>query len=575
MNKSLKLRFSQYSSAGQKPENQDRCGALLPSEPQLSTKGACFAVADGISSSSVSATASEVAVKSFLDDYYCTSDGWNIQCAAEHVIQATNAWLYQQTQQSPFRFEQDKGYVCTFSAAIFRERHTHLFHVGDSRIYRLRQGHLEQLTQDHRVLQGGQGSYLGRALGVGARAEIDYRHVTLQVGDLFMISTDGVHDALSKQNLIRLLAGSRNCLDTAAKQLTQQALANGSTDNLTVQLIQVSELSDTPIVDEQNEDLPIPPVLQAGETFDGYIIERQLHSSHRSHVYMATDHQSGEPVILKAPSIDQSENKSHLHHLLMEEWLARRVSNPHIVRAAKVHRPRKFLYTATEPVAGQTLRQWIIDNPSPSLETVRDIVEQIARGLQALHRAEILHQDLRPENIMISDSGRITIIDLGSAKVAGVTELAHENGQLILGTALYSAPEYFLGESGTPQSDLFSLAVIAYQLLSEKFPYGTQVARCTTLSAQHKLRYRSVLSDDRAIPRWIDATLQKALQPNPRRRHATLSEFVYELRHPNPDYVRATRRPLMERHPVRVWQTISAVLLFSVIYLLTLVSSST
>ncbi|TLM76589.1 protein kinase domain-containing protein [Microbulbifer harenosus] len=575
MNSTLSLDVGQHSSAGLKAENQDCCGARLPAEPQLRVKGAAFAIADGISSSPVSAIASETAVTSFLDDYYCTSDGWSVKNAAEQVLKATNAWLYGQTRQSPYRFEKDKGYVCTFSAMILKNKEAHLFHLGDSRIYRLRRGSLEQLTHDHRLWLGEQRSYLSRALGAQSQLEIDYRRVTLETNDLFILSTDGVHESLSQQTLIEHLEQHRGCLDKAAKTLVAAALANGSNDNLTVQLVRINGLPETPPeLVEQAGALPLPPILKGGDVFDGYVIEREIHASSRSHVYLATDEASGTRVVLKTPSIDLSDNPGYLERLLMEEWLARRVNSAHVVRAAATHRPRQYLYTAMELVEGQTLRQWMTDNPDPGLETVRGIVEQIARGLQALHRAEILHQDLRPENIMISRAGTVTLIDLGSAKVAGVAEVAEENGQLILGTALYSAPEYFLGDTGTPRSDLFSLAVLTYHLLCGEFPYGTQVARCHTVAAQHKLRYRSVLSESRAIPAWIDATLKKALQPNPLRRHEALSEFVFELRHPNPEYQSASRPPLMERYPVRFWQSVSGLLLLIIFYLLSLISSA-
>lgn len=576
MNNTLSLDIGQHSSAGLKAENQDSCGARLPGEPQLAMKGAAFAIADGISSSPVSAVASETAVKSFLEDYYCTSDSWSVAHAAEQVLRATNAWLYGQTRQSPYRFDRDKGYVCTFSAVIIKGTEAHLFHLGDSRIHRLRRGTLEQLTHDHRQWQGEHNSYLSRALGAKAQLDMDYRRVSLEAGDLFILSTDGVHEFLSQQTLIEHLQQREDCLEKAAKTLVAAALANGSNDNLTVQLVRIRSLPEPALETlEQAGTLPLPPLLKSGDVIDGYIIEREIYASSRSHVYLASDQNSGSRAILKTPSIELSEDPAYLQRLLMEEWVARRVNSAHVVRAAASQRPRRFLYTAMEVVQGQTLRQWMNDHPHPGLETVRTIVEQIARGLQALHRAEILHQDLRPENIMISRAGTVTLIDLGSARVAGIAETADDNGQLILGTALYSAPEYFLGDSGTPRSDLFSLAVLTYHLLSGEFPYGPRVARCTTVAAQHKLRYRSVLSESRAIPAWIDATLKKALQPNPLRRHEALSEFVYELRHPNPEYRNATRPPLMERYPVRFWQSVSGILLLVIVYLLSLITSTT
>ena len=141
-------------------------------------------------------------------------------------------------------------------------------------------------------------------------------------------------------------------------------------------------------------------------------------------------------------------------------------------------RKRNYLYVVTEFIDGQTLTQWMIDNPKPDLETVRGIVEQIARGLRAFHRKEMLHQDLRPDNIMIDRTGTAKIIDFGSTKITGVAETAPSAGpDEILGTVQYTAPEYFLGENGSPRSDMFSLGVITYQMLTGKLPYGARSPR--------------------------------------------------------------------------------------------------
>ena len=131
----------------------------------------------------------------------------------------------------------------------------------------------------------------------------------------------------------------------------------------------------------------------------------------------------------------------------------------------------------------------MIDNPKPDLETVRGIVEQIAKGLRAFHRKEMLHQDLRPDNVMIDKTGTAKIIDFGATKIAGVAEAAPDIDDDILGTVQYTAPEYFRGESGSPRSDLFSLGVITYQMLTGQLPYGAQIAKARTKSQLGKLRY--------------------------------------------------------------------------------------
>jgi serine/threonine protein kinase len=303
--------------------------------------------------------------------------------------------------------------------------------------------------------------------------------------------------------------------------------------------------------------------------FDGYRIVREVHGSNRSHVYLAVDEDTQQQVIIKIPSVDMRQDADYLDRFLMEEWVARRVNNVHVLKSCEQTRKRNYLYIVTEFIEGQTLVQWMTDNPNPGLETVRNIVEQIARGLYALHRQEMLHQDLRPNNIMIDKTGTVKLIDFGSVRVAGVAEIASATGQQhILGTAQYTAPEYFLGEAGTARSDLFSLGVIAYQMLSGRLPYGAQVARATSRAAQRKLVYQSVLDDVRTIPAWVDEAIRKAVHPNPYKRYDEISEFVQDLRQPSRIFLNRGRPPLLERNPIMFWKGLSLMLFLTIVLLL-------
>ena len=274
-------------------------------------------------------------------------------------------------------------------------------------------------------------------------------------------------------------------------------------------------------------------------------------------------------MVLKAPSIDLKDDPAHLERFLMEEWIAKRIDSAHVLKPVDVLRERKYVFTAFEYIEGQTLTQWMIDNPKPSLHSVREISEQVAKGLQAFHRLEMLHQDIRPENIIIDNSGVVKIIDFGSTKVAGVMEMTQSiEHQNILGTVQYTAPEYFLGEAGTSRSDIFSLAVMTYQMLTGKLPYGIEVSKARTKSAQNKLRYQTALHDDREIPAWVDDALKYALHPDPFKRCPELSEFIYELKQPSKAFLNKTKPPLLERDPVVFWQGICVLLTCTILYLL-------
>tara|TARA_R110001632_G_scaffold8686_4_gene34368 strand:+ start:1498 stop:3240 length:1743 start_codon:yes stop_codon:yes gene_type:complete len=569
-----KLTVGQHSIAGLKSINQDYCGWHNTNDAQSRLKGQVLAIADGIGSSSVSQVASKAAVNSFLQDYYATSDAWSVETSARRVMQSINAWLHGYTKQSEFRYDVEKGYVCTFSALVIKGNTAHVFHVGDARVYLLRHGVLEQLSNDHRQYAAQGKSYLSRALGMHPQLDIDYSHLAVCQGDTFILCTDGVHEFLPPGDMLQTVTSAlaiddEHSANTLAEALVQQALNNGGDDNLTLQVAIVEALVESqhkPITSEFTA-LPLPPMLQAGENFDGYCIIRSLHVSARSHVYLAEDLSTSQQCVLKTPSVDLSDNDEYLERFCLEEWIGRRIHNPHVLNIPPSLRAKQFIYSVAEYVQGQSLRQWMIDNPKPELESVRQIIEQIAKGLQAFHRLDMLHQDIRPENIMLDQQGTVKIIDFGSTTVAGLQEVGQgcRNNEL-LGTALYMAPEYFLGEVGTPRSDTFSLAVLAYHMLSGRFPYHTHVAKTRTRSQQNRLIYQSVRDDNSVLPAWLDASLYKALRVDPFKRYSELSEFVHDLRSPNSDFVRKAKPPIMERNPVAFWQGVASVLLISNLY---------
>ncbi len=573
MARGLKVSVGQYSDKGRKETNQDFHGVLIPQEPLLSLKGIAIVLADGISSSSVSGIASESAVKGFLMDYYCTSETWSVKTSAHRVIAATNSWLHAQTRQSQNPYDHDKGYVCTLSAMVIKSTVAHLFHVGDSRVYRVDGHSLEQLTTDHRVFHSAQQHYLGRALGTDQQVEIDYRMIKIEQGDIFLLATDGVYEHLAARFIAETIYDNAEDLDAAARFIVETAYRQGSADNLTVQIVRVDDLPEGEIneVLGQASELPLPPVLEARMMFDGYKIIREVHGSSRSHVYLAVDEPTGCLVILKTPSIDLSNDQAYLKRFAMEEWVARRIDSAHVLKPCIPSRKRNFLYVVTEFIDGQTLTQWMIDNPKPGLETVRGIVEQIARGLRAFHRREMLHQDIRPDNIMIDKTGTVKIIDFGSTKVAGVIEAEPSIVRNdMLGTVQYTAPEYFLGDGGSSRSDIFSLGVITYQMLTGRLPYGARMAKTRTKSQQKKVRYDPARDENRDIPAWIDGAIKKAVHPEPYNRYEELSEYIYDLRHPNANYMNNSSLPMIERNPLLFWKSLTFVL--AVIILLLLIS---
>ncbi len=540
---SFQLAIGQSSQAGKKEVNQDSLGVLVPEEPDLTYKGITAVIADGVSACENGKLASEVCVKSFLSDYYATPDSWSVRRSVEKVLLATNRWLYSQGSQPG-------SLASTLSALIVKSSTAHLFHIGDSRIWRLRGSTLEQLTQDHQWGTG-RARYLSRALGIDLSLDIDYKSFPIHPGDTFVFTTDGVHDYLPWVALLEVLLTCPD-LEHAAQAIVEEALKAGSPDNLSCQIVRFDQL---PIRDEQEAlqkltELPFPPLLQPGMRLDGFRIVRELCASPKVQIYQAVDEESRETVVLKTPSPNFEDDPLYIDLFSHEEWVGSRLKSPHLMRVFKPKRARSCLYLVAEYIQGQTLRQWMDDHPQRTIPEVRQLVGQIAKGLLALHRLEMLHQDLNPNNVMLDRDGIVKLIDFGSVKVAGVEEIASPLNRLnLLGTRHYSAPEYFLGYAGTPRSDQFSLAVIAYELLTSRLPYGKTYGEGNIT----RLKYISARRFNPEVPIWMDKALAKALNLNPEHRYETLSEFLHDLNHPNPSFLR-DQAPLIERSPLKFWQ---------------------
>ena len=561
MKKTLKVSIGQYSTAGVKQQNQDFHGVYLPEGHVLKQKGIACVIADGIGSSNVSHLAAETAVGSFLSDYYSTSDAWSTQTSAERVIRATNSWLYAQTQQSQGRFDKDRGYVCTLSALILKQQQAHVFHVGDSRIYRIRDHEIELLTHDHRVWLSSREHYLSRALGADYRIEIDYRNIELKEKDIFLLMTDGVYEFVTDQQLLDLTLIDAD-LNQLAKALVEKALEQGSDDNLSLQVIRVEQLPELNQFHIQ-QDYVFPQQLSKGEVFEGYVIDKILHQNHRSCLYLAHDTQQ-QPLVIKTLGVDLQQDKNAVEQFQLEDWVSKRLKHDNLMQCYPHNTEKKYLFQCYEYLQGETLAQWLHRQEKPlKLDDILPILQQTALALNAMHRLEMLHQDIRPKNIMVLNTEsamKIKLIDYGSTAVRGLVEINPKNANRALGTLAFMAPEYFIDHSPSVHSDQFSLAVMAYYLLTKQLPYGTDLARCNSLKQLKKVQYHSIRKYRPDLPIWLDKILGQALSIEPRHRFEVLSELIHNLTHPSKELLNSKPPAIIERDPLRFWQMSCAVL---------------
>ncbi len=565
MSKTLAIDYAVATDKGDKAENADAADARIPDEAQLGSKGIAIAIADGMSSSEGGKQAAEVCVTGFLNDYFSTPDSWTVKTSAKKILGALNRWLYSQGQD---RFDSARGMVTTFSCLVLKSTTAHIFHVGDSRIYHFSDDQLEQITRDHRVWVSRDRDFLSRAMGIDAHIDIDYKSQGVNEGDIFLFATDGITGHVTDNRLQEIIQANGDNLQSCANTILAESLTNGSTDNVTCQLIKVKSLptlTEDDLLQKINE-LPFPPDLAPGMTIDGYEILRELYASKRSEVFLARDSSTGDKVILKTPSVNYRDDPAYLEGFFHEEWVGKRIKCAHVLRFLDSPR-RRFLYHISEYVDGQTLRQWMDDHPQTHINTTRDFLKQIIDGLRAFHRLEMIHLDLKPENILIDSEGTLKIIDFGSTQVAGATEIKSSFDRSdIQGTVNYSAPECIDG-SCSNRSDIFSLGIIAYELLTGALPYGESEKH----RAAKKLSYISARQHNDNIQPWVDGALRKAVNPSPRNRYDLMSEFYHDLSQPNKEFQGAHEVPLLERNPLAFWKGLSLLLLVSnliLVYLL-------
>ncbi|MBP9788116.1 MAG: bifunctional protein-serine/threonine kinase/phosphatase, partial [Acinetobacter sp.] len=483
------------------------------------------------------------------------------QTSAERVIRATNSWLYAQTQQSQGRFDKDRGYVCTLSALILKQQQAHVFHVGDSRIYRIRDHEIELLTHDHRVWLSSREHYLSRALGADYRIEIDYRNIELKEKDIFLLMTDGVYEFVTDQQLLDLILVDAD-LNQLAKAFVEKALEQGSDDNLSLQVIHVEQLPELNQFHIQ-QDYVFPQQLSKGEVFEGYVIDKILHQNHRSCLYLAHDTQQ-QPLVIKTLGVDLQQDKNAVEQFQLEDWVSKRLKHDNLMQCYPHNTEKKYLFQCYEYLQGETLAQWLHRQEKPlNLDEILPILQQTALALNAMHRLEMLHQDIRPKNIMVinaENAMKIKLIDYGSTAVRGLVEINPKNANRALGTLAFMAPEYFIDHSPSVHSDQFSLAVMAYYLFTKQLPYGTDLARCNSLKQMKKVQYHSIRKYRPDLPIWLDKILGQALSIEPIHRFEALSELIHNLMHPSKELLNSKPPAIIERDPLRFWQMSCAVL---------------
>jgi serine/threonine protein phosphatase PrpC len=544
------------SKTGPRQANEDFAGALIGAElPQLRQE-VIAALADGIGGARGGRVAAETAVRGFLDGFCDLPETMEVQRAGARIVSALNAWINTMGRQDPAL----AGMGCTLTVLVLRGRVAHLLHVGDSRAYRFTGSRLSCLTTDHvrpsEPGAGGRSHTLTRALGVEAEVRLDYATQPVALHDRFLLCSDGVHGFLSDDAIAEILR-ERSAPGDTANALVAAALAAGGTDNATALVLDVVALptAGSGDISAGIHQLPILPVPVDGETIDGFVLKALISEGRYTRLFAAEDEIEGGSVVLKFPKPQIASVAAYRAAFAREAWVGARVHNPGIGRVIELPPGRQTrLYTVMPLYVGELLEARLTRSPAIGLEEGRNIAIRLARAVAALHRAGIVHRDIKPDNVIL-EGGDLKLIDLGVVRVAGLEEFPPEN---IPGTWAYMAPEMFQGEAGNETTDVYALGVTMFRAFTGEYPYDNPDA----MSPPRRPRPRRFTELRPDLPAWVEAALERAIALEPTRRCRDMTEFALEMEAGPASAPPAPARPLTlyERQPVRVWQGIAALL---------------
>ena len=344
------------------------------------------------------------------------------------------------------------------------------------------------------------------------------------------------------------------------------ALQSGSADNCTAMVLDVVALPTFGSADISAAlmRLPIISVPIAGETVDGFLLRALLSEGSYTSLYLAIDEIEGGEVVLKFPKPQLGTVAAYRAAFAREAWVGARVNSPWVGRVIELPPGRQTsLYTVMPYYPGELLETRLARRPAIALEEGRNIAIKLARAVAALHRIDIIHRDIKPDNVILEPEGSLKLIDLGVVRVPGLEDTAPNN---VPGTRAYMAPEMFDGEAGNEATDIYALGVTIYRALTGEFPYGN--ADATNPPRRNRPKLLSALRPD--LPAWLEAALARAVAIDSAERFRDITEFAVEIESgPARASVAAGRpRTLYERHPLRFWQSVAALLAAALLFVL-------
>jgi len=541
----MRVTHAQRTSAGTVRESNEDYLACWPPDAHESvgTIGLVWLLADGVGGESRGELASQMAVTSALQVLKQAHSTATVPDLLNAMFGEATRVVYDFAMASP-----EKGPMATtLNICLFRENALHIAHVGDSRVYLVRQGKIRQLTTDHclvgpsvkyglvqahKAMTDTRRSILTRSVGHDPIVNFDTSRTELMRGDIVMQCTDGMYAYVTPQEICDVI--SHFPPEEACRCLTALAERRQVDDNLSIQVIKVQELDPvayrqgTPVY-KRSDPSGMSNEIEPGQVLDDrFEIKELISRSGMACIFKARDLNGDKLVAIKVPHMQFESDIATFTRFQREEEIGQQLNHPSILKVIPTERAKSRPYLVMEFLEGQTLDKIMAETrPLPEAEAAR-ITSLICDALAHMHARSIVHRDLKPQNIMVCQDGSIRIIDFGIAKASRMRRLTFAGYSPIMGTPDYMAPEQVNGRRGDHRSDIYSLGAILYEMTTGKVPFEGESPYVT-------MNMRT--TGDPAAPRKINEQISPvmeeiilhALSRDPDRRYGSAEQMKAEL----------------------------------------------